>query len=162
LGFLPGPKEVGLERINHYLAPIVDELLELWKGWRILRIHQYPDGLDIKIALIVESSDIPATRKLFGHRSAIMKCNRCKKHSTYSEKYRKTHYGGDHNYKISIAESHRKYVQEWLQCNSKNTREDHFKEHGVCWSELLRLSYMDPIRFAAVDPMHCLFLGIAK
>ena len=23
LGFLPGPKEVGLERINHYLAPIV-------------------------------------------------------------------------------------------------------------------------------------------
>jgi hypothetical protein len=29
LGFLPDPKEVGLERINHYLAPIVDELLEL-------------------------------------------------------------------------------------------------------------------------------------
>ena len=29
LGFLPGLKEVGLEHINHYLAPIVDELLKL-------------------------------------------------------------------------------------------------------------------------------------
>jgi hypothetical protein len=29
LGFLPGPKEVGLECINHYLAPIVDKFLEL-------------------------------------------------------------------------------------------------------------------------------------
>jgi hypothetical protein len=91
-----------------------------------------------------------------------MKCNRCKKCSTYSEKYRKTYYRGDHNYKISTAESHRKYAQEWLQCNSKNTKEDYFKEHGVCWSELLCLPYMDPIRFAAVDPMHCLFLSVAK
>ena len=29
LGFLPGPKEVELERINHYLASIVDKFLEL-------------------------------------------------------------------------------------------------------------------------------------
>jgi hypothetical protein len=91
-----------------------------------------------------------------------MKCNKCEKHSTYSEKYRKTHYGEDHNYEISTAESHRKYAQKWLQCNSKNTREDHFKEHGVCWSELLRLLYIDPICFAAVIPMHCLFLGVVK
>jgi hypothetical protein len=31
LGFLPGLKEVGLKRINYYLALIVDELLELWR-----------------------------------------------------------------------------------------------------------------------------------
>jgi hypothetical protein len=29
LGYLPGLKEVDLERIDYYLAPIVDELLEL-------------------------------------------------------------------------------------------------------------------------------------
>src|SRR5437764_4609841 len=33
---------------------------------------------------------------------------------------------------------------------------------GVRWFELLRLPYFDPIRFLTVDPMHCLFLGIAK
>ncbi|GET63664.1 hypothetical protein GLOIN_2v1763250 [Rhizophagus irregularis DAOM 181602=DAOM 197198] len=135
LDFLPGPKEVRLDRINHYLAPIVDELLELWKGWRIPKTHHYPDGLDIKVALIVGSSDIPATRK---------------KRSFYSEEYRKNHYGGDHNYELSNAESHRKHAYEWLQCNSKNSK------------ELLHLPYMDPICFAVVDPMHCLFLGVAK
>ena len=167
LGFLPGPKEVGLERINHYLAPIVDELLELWKGCKIPKTHQCPDGLDIKVALIVGSSDTPATRKLFGHGSAVMKCHRCEKRSTYSEDYRKTHYGGMDNYEEWVTKPadsllHRQYAHEWLQCNSKASRDAHFKVHGVRWSELLRLPYMDPIRFAVVDPMHCLFLGVAK
>src|SRR3954452_20841058 len=61
LGFLPGPKEVELERINHYLAPIVDKLLELWNGWRISKTYECPDGLDIKVALIIGSCDTPVT-----------------------------------------------------------------------------------------------------
>jgi hypothetical protein len=89
---------VGLECINHYLAPIVDEFLELWRGWRIPRTHQCPNSLDIKVALIVRSSDISATRKLFGHGSAVMKCHKYEKHNIYSEKYKKTHYGGMQNY----------------------------------------------------------------
>ncbi|GET53241.1 hypothetical protein GLOIN_2v1486519 [Rhizophagus irregularis DAOM 181602=DAOM 197198] len=144
LGFLPGPKEAGLERINHYLAPIVDELLELWKGWKVPKTHQFSNGLEIKVALIVGSSDTPATRKLFSHGSAVMKCYRCDKRTTYSEKFRKTHYGGMQDY------------NEW------SSKEAHFKVHGIRWTEVLRLPYMDPIRFAVVDPMHCLFLGVAK
>ena len=167
LGFLPGPREVGLERINHYLAPIVDEFLELWNGWKVPKTYQCPDGLNIKVALVVGSFDTPATRKLFGHGSAVIKCHRCEKRSTYSAVYKKTHYGGDYNYdkwvtNLSDPSLHRQYAHEWLQCNSKSSRDAHFKEHGVRWSELLRLPYMDPIRFAVVDPMHCLFLGIAK
>ena len=79
LGFLPGPKEVGLERINHYLAPIVDEFLEFWRGWKIPKMFEHSKGLEIKVALIVASSDIPVTQKLFGHGSAVMKCHRCEK-----------------------------------------------------------------------------------
>ncbi len=60
--------------------------------------------------LVIGSSIIPAIRKLFGHRSAIMKYYKCKKCNIYSEKYTKTYYEGDHNYEISIAESYRKYV----------------------------------------------------
>ncbi|GET66745.1 uncharacterized protein LOC109476669 isoform X2 [Rhizophagus irregularis DAOM 181602=DAOM 197198] len=164
---LIGPKEVRLEHINHYLAPIVDELLELWKGWRVPKTYQYTEGLDIKVALIIGSSDTPATRKLFGHGSAVMKCHRCEKRSTYSEVYKKTHYGGMQEYDKWVTNPinpllHRQYAHEWLQCNLKSSRDTHFKEHGVRWSELLCLPYMDSIRFAVVDPMHCLFLGIAK
>src|SRR5881227_2247046 len=30
------------------------------------------------------------------------------------------------------------------------------------WSEMLRLPYFNPIRHLIINPMHCLFLGIAK
>ena len=30
LGLLPGSNEVRTDKINHYLSPIVDELLEFW------------------------------------------------------------------------------------------------------------------------------------
>ena len=91
-----------------------------------------------------------------------MKCYKCEKRSTYSEEYRKTHYGGMENYNSANASLHKKYTQEWLECNSKSSRKNHFKKHGVRWTELLRLPYMDPIRFAVIDLMHCLFLGVAK
>ena len=32
----------------------------------------------------------------------------------------------------------------------------------VRWSEIYRLSYFNSVRFLVIDPMHCLFLGIAK
>ena len=72
-----------------------------------------------------------------------------------------------HDYEQWITESadlqlHREYAQRWLQCNNRKSRDTYFKEHGVRWSELLRLPYMDPIRFAVVDPIHCLFLGVSK
>ena len=61
-------------------------------------MFEHHEGLEIKVALIVASSDIPATQKLFGHRSAVMKCHRCEKRSTYSHEYKKTHYGGMEDY----------------------------------------------------------------
>jgi hypothetical protein len=35
LGILPGPNEVHLHHINHYLVPIVDELCRFWDGVQI-------------------------------------------------------------------------------------------------------------------------------
>ena len=57
---------------------------------------------------------------------------------------------------------HRENALGWRRCNSNAARERFVKQTGVRWSELLRLSYFDPIRFITIDPMHCLFLGIAK
>jgi hypothetical protein len=57
---------------------------------------------------------------------------------------------------------HRENAQKWRQCKSDVARKRFVKENGVRWSELLRLKYFDPIRFVVIDPMHCLFLGIAK
>ena len=39
---------------------------------------------------------------------------------------------------------------------------NYVSETFVRWSEIYRLPYFDPTKFLIVDPMHCLFLGIAK
>ena len=57
---------------------------------------------------------------------------------------------------------HRQNALAWRRCNSDAARKRAVKQTGVRWSELLRLTYFDPIRSIIVDPMHCLFLGIAK
>jgi len=59
LGILPGPNEVHLHYINHYLAPIVDELCRFWDGVQI-STYENPSGKIIRAALILCSCDIPA------------------------------------------------------------------------------------------------------
>src|SRR6266496_3407043 len=77
LGLLPGPNEVNLHRINHYLAPIVDELESLWGGVTLDHTFEYQEGRYIRAALILVSCDIPAARKICRHVSALVSCHRC-------------------------------------------------------------------------------------
>ena len=79
LGILPGPNEVKLHRVNHYLSPIITELESLWKGVNLNRTNECPNGKDIRAALIIASCDIPGARKLCGHISALASCHRCEK-----------------------------------------------------------------------------------
>jgi len=163
LGLLPGPNEVSLHKINHYLAPIVNELESLWNGMA-LNTNECPNGKRVRAALILVSCDIPAARKVCGHISALVSYHRCEKKANYEE--------GKHNFAgmdnmdawffAKNPNQHRQDAIGWRRCNSKASRERFVKQSGVRWTELLRLSYFDPIRFTTVDPMHCLFLGIAK
>ena len=43
LSLLPGPNEVSLHKINHYLAPIVNELALLWDGVTLNSIFKYQE-----------------------------------------------------------------------------------------------------------------------
>jgi len=64
-----------------------------------------------------------------------------------------------------VSKNLNKYCQNalsWQRCNSKTSRDQFVKQNDVRWSELLRLSYFDPVRFITVNSMHCLFMGIAK
>src|SRR5206468_13010779 len=52
--------------------------------------------------------------------------------------------------------------EAWRYCTTRDERDAHVSANLVRWSEMLRLPYFNPIRHLIVDPMHCLFLGIAK
>jgi len=83
LGILPGPNEVGLHKINHYLSPIITDLESLWEGMALNRTHEHPNGKVIRAALIIASCGIPVARKLCGHVSALVSCHRCEKKTNY-------------------------------------------------------------------------------
>ena len=85
LGLLPGPNEVSLHKINHYIAPIVNELLSLWSGVTLNHTHEFSDGRNIRAALILISCDIPAARKICGHISALVSCHRYMKRANYED-----------------------------------------------------------------------------
>ena len=93
LGLLPGPNEVRTDKINHYLSPIVDELLEFWAGAELQKTANYQNGRTIRMAVICCSSDIPAVRKLCGHISALAACHRCYKKASCNEEER-PNFGG--------------------------------------------------------------------
>lgn len=51
---------------------------------------------------------------------------------------------------------------KYLNASTKSDQKVIESEHGVRFSALVDLAYFDPKRFAAIDPMHNLFLGTAK
>ena len=163
LGLLPGPNEVRLHKINHFLSPIVDELLEFWEGVNLPSTHAHPTGKNIKMAVICCSNDIPAARKLCGHISALAACHRCYKRANIDG--RKLNFGGFNDmanwFRERDLDEHRMNAEGWRQCKSNDERKQHVSATLVRWSEMLRLPYFNPIRHLVVDPMHCLFLGIA-
>src|SRR5688500_1741723 len=77
LALLPGPNEVKLHKINNYLIPIVDELLEFWSRLDLPPSKDHPQGKQIRPAVVCCVNDIPATRQLCGHISAQAACYRC-------------------------------------------------------------------------------------
>jgi hypothetical protein len=160
LSLLPGPDEVKLHRINHYLAPIIDELLKFWKGVNIPAIDK-----TIRLAVICCSNDIPAARKLCGHISALAGCHRCYKRAG-GEEGQRANFGGfedmDEWFKTKDPLKHRNDAFLWKHKQTKEDRKKHVRKTHVRWSEMLRLPYHNPIRHLIVDPMHCLFLGIAR
>ena len=125
LALLPGPNEVKLDKINHYLAPIIDELLELWDGFNLPTA-----GKNVRLAVICCSNDIPAARKLCGHASALAGCHRCYKRAN-REEGRKSNFSGfeDMNdwFIMKDPVEHRRNAMIWKHQLTKEDRNQHVK-----------------------------------
>ncbi len=82
------------ESLVPFQDPIVDELLTLWRRGAKIETFNHPNGVQMKAALLLNSSDCPAARKSSGFLavSANYGCNYCMKKfpGQVGEKY----YGG--------------------------------------------------------------------
>ncbi|OJT11998.1 hypothetical protein TRAPUB_11455, partial [Trametes pubescens] len=152
---IPGPKEPSLHQLNHLLRPLVDELEIFWtRGLYLQRTALRFVGMLLRVAIIPLVCDLPALRKTAGFAGHSSKhfCSFCR--------LRKQHMSDlNRPWATRTAEEHRRKADEWRHAATEAERNAAFEEHGIRWSELLRLPYWNPLRFSVVDAMHCLFLG---
>jgi hypothetical protein len=159
VGIIPGPREPALEEINHFLRPVIDFFLPLWKdGTWFTRTFEHTEGRLSRSVIAVAISDLPAASKLAGHAgpTANQMCGLC-----WLNMSEIANFDYD-NWKRRMCKEHRAAAEEWKNAETKSERDKVFRRHGVRWSELLRLPYWDPVQFIIINGMHNLFLGVVQ
>lgn len=156
-GIIPGPHEPSLTTINHYLRPLITDMVSSWtKGTIFTRTASSLNGRMTRSAIIAVVCDLPAARKvsqLAGHKSQF--CSRCTCYHL-SELDRVD----QENWQCRDAAGMRRQAYEWKNALSTKEQDNIFKNHGVRWSVLWELPYWDPTCQLIVDPMHSLFEGV--
>lgn len=156
VGVIPGPKSPSLDQVHRFLGVLVDELLEFWSpGVRFSSTCCFPRGRLIRCAVIPLIADIGAIKKTAGQgaHNATFFCSFCDlKHSEINNIARET-------WTCRNCETRRRLAFQWRDASSVQERKRLFKQHGVRWTELLRLPYWKH-RYVVLDVMHNLFLGL--
>ena len=162
VGIIPGPKEPK-GCINTFLGPMVHELLELWQGcW----IGSGAKKVFVRCALLGAVCDVPASRKVGGYvgHAGQVGCTKCIKHFVTQHFGEKADYSG---YDVDqwpprTDAMQREYAYKHLLAKTATEQKNIEKEYGAKYSILYELPYYHSVRFLVIDPMHVLFLGIAK
>jgi hypothetical protein len=133
LGLLPGLNEVSLHKINHYLAPIVNELISLWEGITLNRMYEHQEEKKIHAALIMVLCDIPAARKICSHVSALVSCHQYQKKANYKDHQHNFAGMGDMKdwFVAKDSSEHLQNALAWRCCNSDASRKRFVKQTGV-------------------------------
>lgn len=156
-GVLPGPKSPSIDEVNHYLEPLIPELLELWlRGVAYSRTALHAEGRLVRGALIPVVADLGAVRKTTGHasHSATYFCSFCQL------KKRDINQVDHTKWPRRDCKTFRELAESWRAASSHKERNRIFKAYGVRYSVLLELPYWKPSRFVVLDTMHNLFLGL--
>lgn len=155
LGIIPGPHEPS-GNINTYLKPLVDDLVDLWRGVPLCEGSQHI----MRAALLSVTTDLPAMRKVsqfLGHK-ADLGCPRCK--FTAEREPHTIGASGKMSYftpSSAAGRNHEEVIQqaeEYRTATSKSNAVLIAKRNGVRYSELIRLPYFDIVRMCTTDPMH--------
>ena len=165
ISIIPGPKEPK-HTINSYLAPLVDELNDLWNGISVtIGIGTSSKRtVMVRLAVMCIACDIPAVRKMcgFAGHSACLGCSKFK-HRFVSKSWGMDYSGFDRSqWDLRNPTEHKEHASKYLSAQSISQQDECVSENGVRYSVLLELPYLDIVRNHIIDPMHNLLLGTAK
>ncbi len=166
VGLMPGPNEPSLSDVNHFLRPMVDELIELYEGV-IIRTTTNPHGKFVRCALASVNCDIPAAKKVCGFTAfnSFVPCHKCadKFPAQRGNPVRRCFSNVDcSSWTPRNKETNFQQAKLWKNAQTTTERKKIEQEYGVRWSELHRLQYFDIVRCTIIDGLHNLYLGTAK
>ncbi|EIW53620.1 uncharacterized protein TRAVEDRAFT_52738 [Trametes versicolor FP-101664 SS1] len=155
-----GPKEPDAEELQHWMALIVDDLLMLYHLGVFAPTPSCREGRRCCVVVICACTDHPAMCKVGGfadknHHEVPCTEGTVTAEDMYTDKCLR---GG------CPPRSHEEHVQharEWRALAGKE-RDEHFKEHGSRWAEIMRLPYYDCVKMTVINLMHNLLLGVVK
>ena len=167
VGIIPGPSEPKTH-INSFLAPLIDDLLKLWRGIEI-EVSDIKERINCRAILLCISSDLPALRKVtqfLGHR-AIKGCNKClfsaeREKDSDGQLTGRIYFSNNQTFLKRNIITVLKQSAEYKLAKSESAANARAKKHGLRYSELHRLPYFDIVEMCAEDPMHALLLGLIK
>lgn len=168
VGIIPGPTEPK-KHMNTYLKPLVDNLLDLWRGIEVV-VRDLGQTITVRAILLCLSGDTPAIRKVsqFLSYTANKGCNKCEfmaqreRDEAGNVTGRMSYLANNFNFKSRTKEEVIRQSEQFLSAPNKTTADEIARKNGVRYSELHRLPYFDPVEMCAVDPMHAILLGLVK
>ncbi|KAJ3720318.1 hypothetical protein C8R42DRAFT_582858 [Lentinula raphanica] len=143
-------------QINHTLQKVVDQLLLFWNGVFFTRTSKYARGRTVYAALAPAVCDTEGAHSISGFASHSHKyfCVRC------ILPIQDIHNLDSSTWPIRDIETHKLQANLWRDAPSEAARHQIYENHGMRWSELLRLPYWNPILFTVIDSMHLCYLGL--
>ncbi|KAG2335990.1 hypothetical protein BDR05DRAFT_897382 [Suillus weaverae] len=159
-GIIPCPKQPSLEHLNHYIQPLINDMVDSWEcSIKFSNTACFPTGRLTCSAIALAVCDLPAARHLASltGTGSHFYCSTC-------NCYHKTMYS---RVDFDSWEPHDKdelwkFAEQWRDAATTSEQEKLFKAHSVCYSELRCLPYWDPSCQLVINPMHCILEGLVQ
>ena len=163
-GIIPGPKEP--KCVNTFLTPLVQDIQKLYDGITLPNPASLAGFTTIRCVLGCVVCYLLATRKVcgFANFNGNHGCSKIMKTFITTTFGNKPSYSG-FNYSTWISRdlsSHKLWVNKYAQANSVSEQKNIVYDRGVKFSFLIDLPNFDILRCHAIDPMHNIFLVLAK
>ena len=157
-GIIPGPDKPKTDALNNYIELVVNEFQDLWDpGLFLTRTRKHRLGRLFRAMLVPLVADMLAARQVLGLPGTTTAHNFC----TYcNADYDDLHILDPREWPAKDLSIIRQLATCWRDADSEQDRRDIFDATGLRWSALLALPYWNPIKYAVIESMHALDLGL--
>lgn len=159
-GIMPGPNEPPGDQLNHFLEPLIDDMVESWeRGISFSRMALHLSGRVVRSAIACVVCGLPTARKAAQMSAArsyfyCSVCNCCDLktlgRTDFDSKY----------WSLWDKAMLRQQAEEYRNAESAQQQDMLCVKYGIRWLPLWKLLYWDPARQLIVDVMHCILEGI--